>query len=372
METNVHFIGLLRSPVSWAKVGREAVKALASAGARVSAVSLKGYLYDQGFALHAEVEAAVARERRDGWDLALDYPPNFARLSGRRRAGILIYEADLLPPHWAEAARETLDLAFVPSEFCLEAAAAAGVPREMLRIAPFGVNASVYSPGASDAPTASPTGRAFNFLAVAAPHVRKGLSETVAAFREAFSPGDDAGLVIKCPPVDRLGRRPWEYKSVEAFLPDARGGRIALVAESLGEAEMAALYRSADAYVQASYGEGFGLAIAEALSCGVPVIATAWGAATGYLDASNALLVACDSIDASAFAYDWPKDAGIVRMARPRVGELAQAMRRVYEDADLRARLTAGGIATARAMTWDRFARAVLDALAEYDEERRD
>ena len=359
--TAVHFIGLLRSPVSWAKVGRETVAALDSLGAHVSSVSLKGFLYDEAFPLPEAVEAATARERREGWDVALDYPPNFARLTGRRRAGILIWEADRFPPHWARPAARYLDVAFVPSRFCLEAAARSGIPREKLVVAPFGVDTAVYNP---DGPAAAlPTGRSFNFLAVAAAHIRKGLAELVTAFRDAFTATDDVGLLIKCPPAESLSGRPWEYASFRDFLPEDAGGRIALVAGSLSEGEMAALYRAADVYVQPSYGESFGLGALEAAGCGKPVVATGWGGALSYLDGSNSWLLECDLVDAGAFAYDWRRGDGPVRMARPRVDHLAEVLRRAYEDAAARAAKAAAARQTALAFTWRNSAEAVLRTL---------
>jgi glycosyltransferase involved in cell wall biosynthesis len=355
----VHFIGLLKSPVSWAKVGRELVAALSSSGAHVSAVSLKGYMYDESYALAALVKDAIGRERHDGWDVALDYPPNFARLNGRHKAGIIIYEADRLPSHWVEPINRHLDLAIVPSAFCRDAALASGVTTR-IEVVPFGVNAFVYTP---DGPRmAAPTGRTFNFLTVAAPHVRKGLKETVEAFTQAFAPGDDTGLIIKCPPLASLGRRPWEYGRVGDFLPDARGGQIALIEGSWGEEEMAALYRSCDVYMQASYGESFGLAAVEAAACGKPVITTGYGAAGEIWSDESAWLTDCDLVDAGPISYDWR--SGEVHAARPRVESLAAAMRQAFEDRAEAERKAQAALTTARRLTWDASARALLAALS--------
>lgn len=353
----------MRSPVSWAKVTRELVRALAETGAHVSAVSLKGYLYDADFPLDPEVETAIARRRREGWDLALDYPPNFARLSAGSRAGIIIYEADSLPAHWVGPIREHLDLAVVPSEFSLEAAAASGIPRDMLAVAPFGVNPQIYRP---EGPAAAPaTDRAFNFLAVAAPHVRKGLAELTEAFTNAFEADDDVGLVIKCPPLAGLGKRAWEYKSVADFMPEGRGRQIALVEGVLSEEGMAALYRAGDVCVQPSYGESFGLAPLEALSCGTPVVATGWGGVLEFLDDSNSWLVDYDLVEAGEFAYDWRGEGGL-RMARPRVESLGARLREAFEDADARSAKAAAGLETAAAFTWRRSAEVILSRLADF------
>jgi len=367
MAIPVHFVGLLRSPVSWAKVGRELVHALGGFPNRVSATSLKGYLWEAGFPLRPEVEAALLRRRAGGWDIALDYPPNFARLRGGRRAGILVYEGDRFPDHWARAAAENLEIAFVPSDFALEAAAASGVPRDMLQVAPFGVDRRIYRP---DGPAASlPTGRAFNFLAVAAPHVRKGLAELTRAFCDAFAPEDDAGLVIKCPPLEGLGQRPWEYGAVEEFIRQARAPQVSLLEGAFSEDEMAALYRAAHVYVQPSYGEAFGLAPLEALACGVPVVATAWGGVLSFLDDSNAWLVDYDLIDASGIAYDWRGEGG-VRMARPRAESLASRLREAFENPARRRAKAARGLEAASRFTWRRTAKAILGGLADLEARR--
>ncbi|MHC4712966.1 MAG: glycosyltransferase [Planctomycetota bacterium] len=360
MSPNVHFIGLLRSPVSWAKAGRELVRALVRAGAYVSAVSLKGHLYDEAFHLNPAVEEAIRRPRREGWDVALDYPPNFARLDGAHRAGILIYEADRLPPHWVEAVNKYLDSAFVPSRFACEVAVASGIPEARLALAPFGVDREIFRP---DGPAAAvPTGRSFNFLAVAAPHIRKGLAELTEAFRRAFAPSDDVGLVIKCPPLAGLGKRPWEYAGIDDFLGEEPGGRISLLTGSLSEEEMGSLYRACDVYCQPSYGESFGLAALEALACGRPVIATGWGGVLSFLNEENAWLADFEMVDAASFSYDW-KDGPPVCAAQPDVAHLAELLRRAYEDEEVRRHKANAGLKTAESFLWSATVRAAFKAL---------
>lgn len=361
MGRAIHFVGLLRSPVSWAKVGRELVAALDACGAYVSAASPKGFLYDEDFPLSDAVTAAIQRERLPGWDLALGYPPGFSRLTGTRRAGILIWEADRFPPHWAEPAAEYLDLALVPSAFCLEAAARSGIPREKLRVVPFGANTAIYRPKGPKAPLA--TCRSFNFLAVAAPHIRKGLAELTTGFSQAFRPADDVGLVIKTPPLSSLSGRPWEYSSAADFLPDGRKPQISLTAGTLAEDEMAALYRAADVYVQPSYGEAFGLASLEAAACGRPVITTNWGAAAEIFSSGGAYLVDYRLVDASRASYDWR--GGEVYAARPKIESLAAMMRRAYENTPEREETARAAVRTAGALTWRGAAEALLAALSD-------
>jgi glycosyltransferase involved in cell wall biosynthesis len=108
---------------------------------------------------------------------------------------------------------------------------------------------------------------------------------------------------------------------------------------------LAALYAEADVFVLASHFEGYGMAYAEALAHGLPVIGTNGGAIPDTVPPEAGLLVAPGDI--SAFA---------------------RALRRVIGDAELRRRLAGGARAAAPQLpTWRQsaeiFARA-LEALA--------
>jgi glycosyltransferase involved in cell wall biosynthesis len=115
----------------------------------------------------------------------------------------------------------------------------------------------------------------------------------------------------------------------------AQIGRLALadrveLAGELAPSALAALYDRADAFVLASFHEGYGMALAEALARGLPVVSTAAGAIPDTVRADAGLLVP-------------PGD----------VAALAAALRRLLDDADLRARLAAGArAARERLPTW--------------------
>ena len=107
---------------------------------------------------------------------------------------------------------------------------------------------------------------------------------------------------------------------------------------------LAALYAGADLFVLASHYEGYGMAYAEAIAHGLPVIGTTGGAIPEVVPATAGRLVP-------------PGD----------VGALATALRELLEDSDLRHTLRSGARSAAAALpTWAdsgaRFAR-VLDLL---------
>jgi glycosyltransferase involved in cell wall biosynthesis len=117
--------------------------------------------------------------------------------------------------------------------------------------------------------------------------------------------------------------------------------RVTLVGERAA-AELAPFYDRADVFVLASYHEGYGMVLTEALARGLPLVATSAGAIPDTVPADAGLLVP-------------PGDAQA----------LAGALRRVMTELDLRARLMAGARAARRSLpTWSDAARAFAAELA--------
>lgn len=110
------------------------------------------------------------------------------------------------------------------------------------------------------------------------------------------------------------------------------GDGITLLEGFLPEDELAALYSGALGFVFPSLNEGFGLPILEAMSCGCPVI-TSRGTACAEVSGDAALLVDPRSVT-----------------------DIAEAMRRLASDSQLRERLSEAGKMRAREFDWDRAA----------------
>lgn len=104
------------------------------------------------------------------------------------------------------------------------------------------------------------------------------------------------------------------------------GDRVALPGEQPPEF-LSAAYGDADIFVLPSYHEGYGMAYADALAHGLPIIATTAGAIPDTVPACASLLVP-------------PGD----------VGALRDALRLLFSDAGLRSRLAAGAALAAAAL----------------------
>jgi glycosyltransferase involved in cell wall biosynthesis len=185
-----------------------------------------------------------------------------------------------------------------------------GVPEARITIAP---------PGTDRAPAARGSGEpAVVLLAVGAITARKGYDVLVAALGMVRAPAWRLTIV-----GDRR-RDPAASTRLEADI--ARLGlsdRIALVG-AISQAHLEALYDSADLFVLASRFEGYGMAFADAMARGLPMIGTIAGAIPET--APGALLVPPDNAAALAAALD-----GVIGNRRAR-RRLAAASRRGARD----------------------------------------
>lgn len=155
----------------------------------------------------------------------------------------------------------------------------------------------------------------------------------------------------------RLASLPWRLRCAGgAHLDPATAAGLRILAAELGlagrieflgqleEAALAVEYRRADLFALPSYHEGYGMALAEALARGLPIISTTAGAIPDTVPADAGLLVP-------------PGDEAA----------LAGALRRVMTEPDLRERLMTGARAARQTLpdwptTCARFA-AALDAI---------
>ena len=175
----------------------------------------------------------------------------------------------------------------------------------------------------------------FVFLAVGGIEPRKGsvfLLEAMAAL---------AGRLDPAPVLVVVGGHSFQdytqyREDALAMLPGLglQLGRDVILAGTVTDDRLHELYRSADALVFPSVKEGWGLAVLEAMTADLPVVASDIPVLREYLvDHENALLTRVGDADS-----------------------LAAGMHEVMRDADLRAALAAGGRALVPAYSWERAA----------------
>ena len=271
------------------------------AGLRARGIPVHHLAWADGFPNPTAADlAAAARSLADQPDgriviidgLAYGAMPDLAEAEGRRLRLIALVHHPLALETGASASlmsREREALGHAAAVIATSAPTAEtlrrdyGVPAERLVVA---------SPGTDPAPPAARSG--CHILSLGSVTPRKGHDVLVAAL------GRIAHLRWRCTIAGSLDRAPGWAASVRAQIAAAGlADRIALA----GEVEDAgALYASADLFVLASRHEGFGMAYAEALTRGLPVIGTTAGAIPSIVPPEAGALVPPDDPAALAIA----------------------------------------------------------------------
>jgi len=329
-------------PSGYADEARQFVLGLNTFGVRVQLESL-AWSHSKADLPLREVETlqrltATRLRPSDGPIVAVShiFPPHFRRVDGATwQVGRTMFETDRLPPDWVPRCNE-MDEIWVPSEFNRESFAAAGVARDKIVMIPGGIDPRPFR---FDAPPLSIEGRrAFNFLSVFDWSRRKGWDVLLRAFVEEFHQDEDVALILKVWssfgwPLDRCRQQAIEELR-GAGLTGALPTNIIFLEANLPTARMGELYRSADAFVLPTRGEGWGRPFMEAMLMGLPVIATRWSGHLEFMDDETAFLLDCRvaQVDEAA-CREVPYFSGH-RWADPSREHLRSLMRQVVTDRD--------------------------------------
>nr|WP_297460130.1 glycosyltransferase family 4 protein [uncultured Halomonas sp.] len=212
------------------------------------------------------------------------------------------------------------------------------------RLADFAVAAeriSVIEPGVDPAPLAQSASMerdgAQRLLCVATLIPRKGHDVLIDALARIKEPA------WQCDCIGSLDRDLNHTRALTAkLLQHGLGNRIRLLGECDTKA-LSAAYHDADVFLLPSHYEGYGMVVSEALARGLPVITTTGGALTHTL----------------------PHDAGLA-VPPGDVTALADALRRWFDDPELRQRLRAGARRARENLTdWSAAGMAFANALTD-------
>lgn len=269
---------IMNFPTGYAMSCREFLRALDGLGVRAA----YRYVYGPGTVFPPQ-EPPDSRDyllnvvrgrkaaRRPGIGVVYGQGDVFERNRGRTRVGFTMLEVDGFPAEWVRQANR-MDEVWVPSDFNRDGFLGSGLTRPV-HVVPLGVDPDYFHPDGARYP--NPFGELV-FLSSFEWGERKHPELLLRAFNDTFSVHEPARLVCKIMNVDPSVNLQREIGRLG--LRDS-GGRISyLVNLEFPHYQLPALYRSADCFVSAGRGEGWDMPLMEAMACGLPAIATDWGA----------------------------------------------------------------------------------------------
>jgi glycosyltransferase involved in cell wall biosynthesis len=167
---------------------------------------------------------------------------------------------------------------------------------------------------------------------------RKNPRAVLAAFRESGLATRDAALVIK---VHGGAGNEADLAALRAEAADLPG--TIFLDQPLSRSDVYALEAACGCFVSLHRSEGFGLAVAECMYLGKPVIATDWSATAEYLNEKNGCPVRAKLITLDRNHGPYSKGQ---TWADPDTSHAAEWMHRLYDDRALAARLGEAARAT--------------------------
>ncbi len=179
---------------------------------------------------------------------------------------------------------------------------------------------------------------------------RKNPRGAIAAFRAAALDPREAGLVVK---VHNVVGNEADFAALEAELRQLPG--TVLLTATLSRADLYALEAACDCLLSLHRSEGFGLAVAECMHLGKPVITTDWSATAEFVTPANGCPVPARLVTLEATHGPYARGG---TWADPDVAVAAAHLRRLAGDRELASQLGAA----ARTTIAERFAPSVIGA----------
>ena len=240
--------------------------------------------------------------------------------------GRSMYEFTKIDPNWIPKANdpELVDELWVPSQYVYVVFKNNGIDENKLVVIPEPIDTHLYcrrttpkfslpqrtlrwktSSTVQDSARISSLSNNYKFLSVFKLEARKGWEILVRSFVEEFTRdgmNNNVSLYLVCyiwgvtdsrNPKTILNRIREEIKS--AGFDSNNIPHIEIISEELSERDLVRMYASVDAFVLPTRGEGWGLPIIQAMSMGLPAIATNWSGNVDFMDPSASLLLKVDS-----------------------------------------------------------------------------
>lgn len=237
-------------------------------------------------------------------EIWMDQPPFLKFSEGPYKVHFHPWESTLLKNGWADIMNQA-DEVWTPSP----------IIAKWYRQKEITVPVYVYEHGVNEiwTPKHRKVTGTVKFLHVGMEAARKGGSETIRAFREAFPNKEDVSLTMK------IISDGWKIDYLR---------KATIINERYSLPQMVELFHDHHVFVYPSHGEGFGLNPLQALATGMPTITVpAWAPYAEFLDPNL-------NIRSRLLRSQWYDSHHPGKMFKPRFDDIVDKMRYAYENYD--------------------------------------
>uniref|UniRef100_A0A6B2L6E9 Uncharacterized protein n=1 Tax=Arcella intermedia TaxID=1963864 RepID=A0A6B2L6E9_9EUKA len=240
-----------------------------------------------------------------------------------------MYETDSIPADWVAPCNSwKIDYIWVPTNFNVHTFVEAGVNASKLAVVPELVDVNHFDPDIHFPIPEIDNVAQFKFLSIMKWEPRKAWDVMIKAYLDEFQEDKDNVILYIVSRVDEQGMEKFnafldQYKNATG-LTDNQLPKIQMLNLMIPYTKLPALYRSVDAFMLPSHGEGWGLPLTEAMAMGLPTIGTNWSGPTGFMTEENSFLVDPIGLEnATVAGHHW---------ATPNPATLRKHLRTIFEN----------------------------------------
>lgn len=320
---------ILRPNEGYGSVGRQLLKAVASLGVDITIAPTLNQA-PRGF---EDFFKPLDSWSRIGFYYHYAVCPSV--LQSERIVNYCMWESTLVPKDFIEEINKSVTLQYVPCQQNVESFVECGV-RVPIKVLHHGVDTQQFPllPRCHS--------EIFTFGTFGDFSPRKGIDVLLRAFQDEFSSKESVRLLMK--------------SSSSSAAYEVHDPRIKFISGFMNQQALLKFLQEINVFVLPSRGEGFGLCGLEAMSTGLPLIATNWSGPVEYLDLEDSFPLSYRLVDAQGIESNRVRYFGL--WAEPDYEHLRYLMRWLYEHPNEAA--VAGQKAAQRVhsnWTWERVAK---------------